>query len=76
MDAEAAKILGAALAVGLGAIGPGVGIGVVASGALQSIARNPDLSGQITALMFVGIAFTEALAIFGLVIGLILLFVL
>ncbi len=76
MDAEAAKILGAALAVGLGAIGPGVGIGVVASGALQSIARNPDLSGQITGLMFVGIAFTEALAIFGLVIGLILLFVL
>jgi len=64
------------LAVGLGAIGPGVGIGVVASGALQSIARNPDLSGQITGLMFVGIAFTEALAIFGLVIGLILLFVL
>lgn len=76
MDAEAAKILGAALAVGLGAIGPGVGIGVVASGALQSIARNPDLSGQVTGLMFVGIAFTEALAIFGLVIGLILLFVL
>ncbi len=76
MDVEAAKLLGAALAVGLGAIGPGVGIGVVASGALQSIARNPDLSGQITGLMFVGIAFTEALAIFGLVIGLILLFVL
>lgn len=76
MDAEAAKLLGAALAVGLGAIGPGVGIGVVVSGALQSIARNPDLSGQITGLMFVGIAFTEALAIFGLVIGLILLFVL
>ncbi len=75
MDVEAAKLLGAALAVGLGAIGPGIGIGIVASGALQSIARNPDVSGQVTANMFVGIAFSEALAIFGLVIGLILLFV-
>ncbi len=75
MDVEAVKLLAAALAVGLGAIGPGIGIGIVASGALQSIARNPDVSGQITANMFVGIAFSEALAIFGLVVGLILLFV-
>ncbi|MFQ5577353.1 MAG: ATP synthase F0 subunit C [Anaerolineae bacterium] len=72
---EAAKLLAAALAVGMGAIGPGIGIGIVASGALQSIARNPDVSGQITTNMFIGIAFAEALAIFGLVVSLILLFV-
>ena len=75
MEAEAAKLIAAALAVGLGAIGPGIGIGIVASGALNSIARNPDVSGQITTNMFIGIAFAEALAIFGLVISLILLFV-
>lgn len=75
MDAEAAKLLAAALAIGLGAIGPGIGIGIVASGALQSISRNPDVAGQITTNMFIGMAFAEALAIFGLVISLILLFV-
>ncbi|HEY84345.1 MAG TPA: ATP synthase F0 subunit C [Chloroflexi bacterium] len=75
MDAEAAKLLAAALSIGLGAIGPGIGIGIVASGALQSIARNPDVSGEITTNMFIGIAFAEALAIFGLVVSLILLFV-
>ena len=75
MDAEAAKLLAAGLAIGLGAIGPGVGVGIVASGALQSMARNPEMSGQIVTYMFVGMAFAEALAIFGLVISLILLFV-
>jgi F-type H+-transporting ATPase subunit c len=75
MDAEAAKLIAAALAIGLGAIGPGIGIGIVASGALNAMARNPDVSGQITTNMFIGMAFAEALAIFGLVISLILLFV-
>lgn len=75
MDAEAAKLLAGALAIGLGAIGPGIGIGIVASGALQSIARNPDASGDIVTNMFIGMAFAEALAIFGLVISLIILFV-
>lgn len=75
MEAEAAKLLAAGLSVGLGAIGPGIGIGIAASGALQSMARNPEMSGQVTTYMFVGIAFAEALAIFGLVFGLIFVFV-
>lgn len=74
MDVEAAKILGMALAVGLGMIGPGIGVGIVASKALEAIGRNPEASGQIQPLMFVGIAFSEALAIFALVIGFILKF--
>ena len=69
MDVESAKTLGMALAVGLGAIGPGIGIGIIVSGALDAIGRNPEAQGKITPLMFVGIAFTEALAIFALVIG-------
>ena len=72
MDVEAAKILGMALVVGLGVIGPGIGVGIVASKALEAIGRNPEAAGQIQPLMFVGIAFSEALAIFALVIGFIL----
>lgn len=72
MDIEAAKILGMALAVGLGMIGPGVGIGIVVSKALEAMGRNPEATGKIQAMMFIGVAFTEALAIFALVIGFII----
>ena len=72
MDVEAAKIIGMALAVGLGMIGPGIGVGIVASKALEAIGRNPEAANQIQPLQFVGIAFSEALAIFALVIGFIL----
>lgn len=72
MELEAAKTLGMALAVGLGMIGPGVGIGLVVSKALEAMGRNPEATGKIQAMMFVGVAFTEALAIFALVIGFII----
>jgi F-type H+-transporting ATPase subunit c len=75
MDAEAVKLLGAGLAIGLGAIGPGIGVGLLVLGALQSIGRNPEAAGQIQTNMFIGIAFTEAIAIYALVVALILLFV-
>ena len=66
---EAARLIGAALAIGLAAIGPGIGIGIVANGALQAMGRNPEAAGQLQTTMFIGIVFTEALAIFGLVIS-------
>jgi F-type H+-transporting ATPase subunit c len=69
MDAEAARLFATALAFGLAAIGPGVGIGILVSGALQAIGRNPEAQGSITTTMFIGIVFAEALAIFGLVIA-------
>lgn len=71
---EAYKALGMGLAVGLGMIGPGIGIGILVSRALEAIGRNPDASGQIITNMFIGIAFTEALAIFALVVGFIIKF--
>ncbi|HYF13205.1 MAG TPA: ATP synthase F0 subunit C [Candidatus Paceibacterota bacterium] len=74
MDAEAAKTLGMAIVVGLGVIGPGIGIGIVVGKALEAIGRNPEASGTITTTMFIGVALTEALAIFALVIGFILKF--
>ncbi len=69
MTDQGLRLIAAALAIGLAAIGPGIGIGIVASGALQAIGRNPEMSGTLTTTMFIGIAFTEALAIFGLVIS-------
>jgi len=75
MDPTTYKLLAAGLAIGLGAIGPGIGVGLLVLGALQAIGRNPDASSQIQINMFIGIAFTEAIAIYALVVALILLFV-
>jgi F-type H+-transporting ATPase subunit c len=66
------RLIAAAIAIGFAAIGPGIGIGIVANGALQAIGRNPEMSGTLTTTMFIGIVFTEALAIFGLVISLLI----
>lgn len=74
MDIESAKVLGMALAVGIGVVGPGIGIGLIVSKALEAIGRNPEAAGKVQATMFIGIAFTEALAIFALVIGFIIKF--
>jgi F-type H+-transporting ATPase subunit c len=74
MDIESAKAIGMALAVGLGVIGPGIGIGIVVGHALEAMGRNPEASGRVLVNMFIGIAFTEALAIFALVVGFIIKF--
>ncbi len=74
MDIQSAKVIGMALAVGLGVMGPGIGIGILVSRALEAIGRNPDAMGKITTNMFIGIVFTEALAIFALVVGFIIKF--
>jgi len=75
MELEAVKALAMAVAVGFGVLGPGIGIGLIVAKALEAMGRNPEASGKIQATMFVGIAFTEALAIFALVIGFIVKFV-
>lgn len=74
MDKEAAKLLATALAVGLGAIGPGIGIGIIGGKAVEAIGRNPEASGKVQATMILTIAFAEALAIFALVIALVIRF--
>ncbi|TXI31785.1 MAG: ATP synthase F0 subunit C [Niabella sp.] len=66
--------IAAALAIGLGAIGPGIGIGLIAKGALDSIGRNPDATDKIRTNMLLAIAFAEAVAIYAFVIALIVLF--
>jgi len=72
---DAMRLLGAGLAIGLGAIGPGIGIGILMQGALQAMGRNPDASSNIQTNMILGVAFAEAIAIYALVVALILMFV-
>ena len=74
MELEAAKALAMAIAVGIGVLGPGIGIGTIVGKALEAIGRNPEASGKVQTTMFIGIAFTEALAIFALVVGFIIMF--
>jgi F-type H+-transporting ATPase subunit c len=52
---------------GLAAVGPGVGIGIVVGNAITAMARQPEMAGTIRTTMFLGIAFTEALALIGFV---------
>jgi len=75
MDAEATKLLGAGIAMGVGAIGPGLGLGMLIGKALESIARQPEVSGEIRTNMFIGIGVTEAVALYAFVVALILIFV-
>ena len=56
----------AVVGYGLAAIGPGIGVGLVVSKTIESIARQPELAGKLQVTMWLGIAFTEALALIGL----------
>ena len=69
------KAIGAGLAM-IGALGPGIGIGLLAQGAMQAIGRNPDAAGTIQTNMILAIVFTEAIAIYALVVALLIVFVL
>jgi ATP synthase F0 subunit c len=69
------KAVGAGLAM-IGVIGPGIGIGLLVQGALEAIGRNPDAAGLIQTNMILGVAFTEAVAIYAMVMALIIIFVL
>lgn len=75
MTPEAAKLISTALAIGFGAIGPGIGIGIIGGKAVEALGRNPEAESAIRTTMILGIAFAEAVAIYALVVALILKFV-
>lgn len=75
MGYEAVTQLAAAIAIGLGAIGPGLGIGILAGKAMEAIGRNPGAAGTILTNMILAIAFAEAIAIYALVVALAIKFV-
>ena len=59
----------ATVGYGLAAIGPGIGVGIVAGKTVEAIARQPEIAGRLQVTMFLGIAFTEVLALIGLAAG-------
>ena len=71
---KAAALLGAGLAMGFGAIGPGVGEGYAAGRACEGISRRPDQAALLTRTMLIGQAVSESTGIYSLVIALILIF--
>lgn len=74
MEAEAAKLIGAGIAV-LPLLGVGIGIGSIFSSLVNSIARNPSARNDVFGIGILGFALTEAIALFALVVALLLLFV-
>jgi F-type H+-transporting ATPase subunit c len=62
-------VIAAALAIGLGAVGAGIGNGLIVGRTVEGIARQPEARGMLQTTMFVGIALVEALPIIAVVIG-------
>lgn len=66
--------LGGGIAYGLAALGPGIGTGIVFGQAVTAIARQPEMSGPVRSLAFIGFALAEALALIGFVVFILLKF--
>ena len=75
MDPETARLLASALAIGLGAVGPALGLGMIGSKAMEALGRNPEARDAIFVPLILGLAFTEAIGIYALVVALIIKFV-
>ena len=69
LTTEGLASVGRGLVYGLAAIGPGIGVGLVFSSAIQAMARQPETAGQTRTTMFLGFALIEALALFGFVLS-------
>ena len=74
MDVNAARALGAALCMGIGAIGPALGEGIAVSKALEGMARQPEMASTLRTNMIIGCAITETTGIYALVISILLMF--
>jgi F-type H+-transporting ATPase subunit c len=72
MTNDGLRLIAAAMAIGFGTIGPGIGLGLLVNSALGAMGRNPEAAGQVQINMFIGIAVTEALGIFALVVSLLI----
>ena len=68
------NLIAAAIAIGLAALGAGIGNGLIVSRTVEGVARQPEARGQLMSIMFIGIGLVEALPILGLVISFIVMF--
>lgn len=74
MEIEATKEIAAAFAIAIGALGPALAIGWMASKAMEAIGRNPESASKVQTAMILAIAFAEAIAIYALVVALVIKF--
>ena len=72
MEPEMIRMLAAGLCMGLGALGPGIGIGILGYGAMQALGRNPEARGPIMTNMILAIAFAEAIGIYALIVAILI----
>lgn len=75
MDPEAMKMIAAGIAIGLGTLGPGLGIGILGYGAMQALGRNPEARGPIMTNMLIAIGLAEALGIYALIVAIFLVLI-
>ena len=75
MDPETVRQLAAALAIAIGSLGPGLGLGMIGSKAMEALGRNPESADAIFVPLILSLAFTEAIGIYALVVALIIKFV-
>ena len=75
MEPESMRFLATAVAIGLGVLGPGLGLGFIGAKAMEALGRNPEASDQIFVPLILSLAFTEAIGIYALVVALIIKFV-
>jgi F-type H+-transporting ATPase subunit c len=75
MDINSVKIIGAAIAIGLGAIAPSISIGLIGTKAVEATGRNPEAASKIQTMAILGFAISESVVIYALVIALIIKFV-
>jgi F-type H+-transporting ATPase subunit c len=75
MEVETMRLFASAVAIGIGAIGPAIGLGMIGSKAMEALGRNPEASDQIFVPLILSLAFTEAIGIYALVVALMIKFV-
>ncbi len=73
--AKSMKYIAAAIAMGLGSLGPAIGIGMLGGKAMEALGRNPEAAGAIQTNMILAVAFAEAIGIYALVVAILIGFV-
>ena len=73
--AQSMKFMAAAIAMGLGSLGPAIGIGMLGGKAMEALGRNPEAAGAIQTNMILAVAFAEAIGIYALVVAILIGFV-
>lgn len=75
METESVKLLAAAIAIGIGAMAPALSLGKIGGKAVEAMGRNPEAAPKIQLMALIAMAFTEAIAIYALLVAIIIKFV-